>query len=374
MYNFSIEKIEKMEKLFAAVFIILNCLNFAFGQSRRAPNYSESSADFDKKETSAGNAQNRTEKAAEPKDEGEIIRVDTDLVVIPARISSRDGKIVSGLKREEFRIFENGVEQEIAYFSGEEQPFTVALVLDMSYSSIFKLKDIQDAAFAFTNQLRSPDKVMIVSIDERVNILCEPTNNRKVLKLAIEATKIASGTSFFAGLNVVINEKLKNIAGRKAIVVLSDGVDTTSRGVAPAEILSDISQKDILAFPVQYDTFNDVQKNRRETAQVFFDEDDRPYTIEAPPVAGERKEDYKRASEFLKQFSELSGGRVYRVSSSTNLSDAFANIADELRKTYSLGYYPSGERKNGDKYTLNVRVYRPNLVVRAKNGYFRRKN
>lgn len=363
-----------MGKLFAASFIILIILNFTFGQSRRVPNYSESSADFDKKETNTKNVQNKTVEAAESIDESETIRVNTNLVVVPARISSRDGRIVSGLKRAEFKIFENGVEQEIAYFSDEEQPFTVALILDMSYSSVFKLRDIQDAAFAFTNQLRPDEKVMIVSVDESIKILCEPTNNRKVLKLAIEATKIASGTSFFAGLNVVINEKLKNIAGRKAIVVLSDGVDTTSRNVSPDKILSDISQKDILAFPIQYDTFDDVHKNRKETAQVFFDDNDRPYTIEAPPIAGERKEDYKRADEFLKQFSEQSGGRVYRVSSSTNLTDAFANIADELRKTYSLGYYPNGERKSGVKYALNVRVYRPNLIIRAKNAYLRREN
>ncbi len=360
-----------MKRLFTVTFIIVSALNFIFGQSRRAPIYSESSADFDKTEAKAKNAQNKINAADEPKDESETIRVDTNLVVVPVRVSSRDGRIVSGLKREEFRVFENGVEQEIAYFSGEEQPFTVALVLDMSYSSVFKLKDIQDAAFAFTNQLRPDDRVMIVSVDERVNVLCEPTNNRKVLKLAIEAAKIASGTSFFAALNLVINEKLTRVAGRKAVVVLSDGVDTTSRSVSPDKILSDISRKDILAFPIQYDTYEDVQRNRKETAQVFFDDDDRPYTIEAPPIAGERKEDYKRANEFLKQLSGQSGGRVYRVSSSTNLTDAFANIAEELRKTYSLGYYPGGEIKNGVKYALNVRVYRPNLIVRAKNAYLR---
>lgn len=383
-----------MKKLFAIGFVILCALNISKAQSRRAVNYSESETAAESNEKKSRGRRNGTieinskpvnreaenktpvKKTIDEADEN-IIRVETDLVIIPARVSSRDGRPVVNLKREEFKIYENGVEQQLEYFSDEEQPFTVALVLDMSYSSVFKLKEIQNAALRFVgNQLRPRDRVMIVSINERVTVLCEPTNNRSALKLAIESTKIASGTSFFTALDLVLNEKLNSVAGRKAIVVFSDGVDTTSRAVKPEKILNDIAEGagDTLVFPIQYDTFGDVQKTKKETAQIFYDDDDRPYTIEAPPVRGERREDYRRADEFLKQFAEISGGRVYRVSSSTNLSDAFANIADELRKTYSLGYYPSGERGNGEKYAVKVRVYRPNLIVRARSNYVWRQN
>lgn len=379
-----------MKRFIAAAFVIFCAVNFTAAQSRRAVNYSESQTDEtnDKKRRARQNEAPQTvERLTERKlpanaaanggADADVIRVDTELVVIPARISSRDGRVVAGLKREEFKIYENGVEQEIAYFSDEEQPFTVALVLDMSYSSVFKLREIQDAALEFINrQLRPRDRVMVVSVDERVKVLCEPTNNRQALRYAVEATKIASGTSFYQALDLVLNEKLTRVAGRKAIVVFSDGVDTTSRSVKPEKLLKDIGENggDTLVFPIEYDTYADVLKTKKETAQIFYDDDDRPYAIETPPASGERREDYKRARRFLEDFSEASGGRLYRVSTSTNLSDAFAAIADELRKTYSLGYYPSGERKNATRYAVNVRVYRPNLIVRARNNYLWRQN
>ncbi|MBA2606971.1 MAG: VWA domain-containing protein [Acidobacteria bacterium] len=351
---------------------------FLFGQSNRVPNYSENSSEPNKGDSQKKSPENQTTeintKINERKLDDEIIRVETDLVVIPTSISERNGKRVANISKEEFKIFENGIEQEIAYFSNEEQPFTVALVLDMSYSSVFKLKDIQDAALVFISQLRPDDKVLVISFDEKVQVLCEPTNNRKILRLAIEGTKIASGTSFFSALDLVLNEKLNEIAGRKAIVVLSDGVDTTSQNSTALRILNDVSETDVLVYPVQYDTYDDVQKSRKESAQIFYDENDRPRAIEKPRTRGEREDDYKNAGEFLKEVSNQSGGRVYRVSSSSKLTQAFANIADELRKIYSLGYYPNVERKAGAKYTVKVRVYRPNLIVHAKNNYLWKQN
>ncbi len=184
-------------------FIVLLFFNNVFGQSGRVPVYSESSPE---KTDEKLDKQAVIEKTDGKLDE-DVIRIETDLVIIPAQISQRGGKPVTNLKKEEFKVFENGKEQDIAYFSNEQQPFTVALVLDMSYSSVFKLQEIQNAALTFVNQLRQNDKVMIVSFDEKVNVLCEPTDNRKVLKLAIEGAKIASGTSLYSAIDVVLSEK-----------------------------------------------------------------------------------------------------------------------------------------------------------------------
>jgi Ca-activated chloride channel family protein len=364
-----------MKRLAFIGFILLFGFNLSNAQSRRVSVYSESSAATDKK-----NFKNQTEtielinSPSEKKqaDESDVIRVDTDLVVIPTQVYSRDGKILPGLKREEFKIFEDGAEQELAYFSSDEQPFTVALVLDMSYSSIFKLEEIQQAAFTFINQLREKDKVMIISFDEKARVLCEPTNNRKVLRLAVEATKIQSGTSVYMALDLALNQKLDRIGGRKAVVLLSDGVDTSNGNLTAEDILKNIGDTDVLIYPIQYDTYDDVQKTRKETAQVFYDENDRPVVVEMPKKKGEREEDYKTANNFLNELANLTGGRVDKVSSTTNLNQAFARIADELRKIYSLGFYPSDKRKIGVRYRLKVRVYRPNLLVRARNSYIRK--
>lgn len=363
-----------MKRLAFIGLIMLFGFNLPKAQSRRVPDYSESSSTSNRNDSKPEIQTNDADKTPKRKDEDDVIRVDTDLIVIPTQIYDRGGKIVAGLKKEEFKIFDGGVEQELAYFSGEEQPFTVALVLDMSYSSVFKLEEIQDAAFTFINQLREKDRVMIISFDEKARVLCEPTNNRKVLRLAIEAAKIASGTSVYTALDLALNQKLNNIGGRKAVVLLSDGVDTSSQNLTAGDILKNIGASDVLIYPIQYDTYRDVQKTRKETAQVFYDDNDRPIVVEMPKKKGEREEDYKLANSFLDELANLTGGRVDKVSSTTNLNQAFARIADELRKIYSVGFYPGDKKKSGVRYALKVRVYRPNLLIRARNSYILKRN
>ena len=114
-----------------------------------------------------------------PTSDDEVIKVTTQLVSVPVRVMDKKGRFIGGLARESFRVFEDGVEQELAYFSNENEPFTVAMVLDMSYSTTFKIGDIQSAALAFIDQLRPDDKVMVVSFDQDVHLLCEPTSDRR---------------------------------------------------------------------------------------------------------------------------------------------------------------------------------------------------
>ncbi len=341
-------------------------------QSRRAKTYSESAptlekrSDKDKPETPSEINQTNSED--------EVIRVETDLIIVPTRVTERNGKSVANIKKPEFKIFENGVEQEVAYFNVENQPITVALILDMSYSSVFKLPEIQYAAFEFINQLKPDDKVMVVSFDEKPHILCEATNNRTALKLAINSTSISSGTGLYKTLDLVLNKKLNQVSGRKAIVLLSDGVDTSSGKLSASDVLKSSVETDVLVYPIQYDTYEDVQKSRKGSAEVRYDENDRPYSVQRAKIKGERLEDYKAADQFLNQLSEQTGGSVYKVADTFNLNSAFAKIADDLRKIYALGYYPSSERKVGVRYAIKVRVYRPNLVVKARSGYIFNQN
>lgn len=341
--------------------LVLTC--HLFGQSGRVTGYSETPS-----RPGQPPIQEKKAKAVEA-DDGDVIRVDTDLVVIPVQVSEKKGRPVVDLKQSEFKIFENGLEQEIAYFSDEDQPFTVALMLDMSYSSVFRLNEIQAAAWDFVNQLRENDRVMVVAFAGKVRVLCEPTNNRKVLRYAIEAARIDSGTALYTALDTVMADKFASISGRKAIVLLSDGVDTRSAGKGPASITDILQADSVLIYPIRYDTFDDVQKSRRKDAQIQYDDEDRPYTVERPREKGEREADYREARDFLKEMAERTGGRVYPVSSTKNLNTAFARIATELRKTYSIGYYPEALPQPGEKYAIKVRVYRPGLTVRARENY-----
>ncbi|MEJ7848029.1 MAG: VWA domain-containing protein [Pyrinomonadaceae bacterium] len=321
-------------------------------------------------------------------DSGELIKVDTGLVSIPVRVMDRKNRFIGGLVQQSFKIFENDTEQEIAYFSNESQPFTVALVLDMSYSTTFKITDIQNAAIAFIAQLRPEDKVLVISFDEETHMLCEATTDRKVIYNAIRQTKIATGTSLYEAVATTMNERLRSIEGRKAMVLFTDGVDTTSRTSHSMENLRDAMELDALIYPIRYDTFADVQamKNKpvinfpgttpKSTPPAMPENNPFPFPmpgtgpmIGTPGDKGTTAKEYADAEEYLNQLADRTGGRIYAAGTLGNLTSAFSRIASELREFYSIGYYPKDEVKPGDTRKIKVRVKQENVVVRARGSY-----
>jgi len=317
-------------------------------------------------------------------DDSDVIKVETNVVSIPVKVLDRSGRFIGGLTKENFKVFEDGVEQEIEYFSNEQQPFTVALVLDMSYSAKFKAEEIQSAALAFINQLRPNDKVLIVSFDEEIYVHCEATNDRKTLENAVRETKISYGTSVYDAMDLVINQKLKKIEGRKAIVLFSDGVDTSSRNVFEMQNLADALELDALIYSIQYDTFYEVQamKNKPVIQQPKTpspipskNKSPLPFPIPTNPgvgsmdVKGTTREEYQKADEYLNELANRTGGRLYKASTIANLSDAFSRIASELREYYSLAYTPKDETTVGKKHKIKVRVDRDGAIVKTRDSY-----
>ena len=317
-------------------------------------------------------------------DDGDVIKVETEIVSVPVKVSDRKGRFIGVLTKENFQIFEDGVPQEIEYFSNEQQPFTVALVLDMSYSTKFKIAEIQQAAMNFINQLRENDRVMVVSFDEQVYVHTQPTNDRQALQRAIRSTKIGYGTSLYEAVDLVINQKFRKINGRKAIVLFTDGVDTTSRRAHDLGNLSDALELDALVYPIQYDTFADVQamKNKPVIVQQPIPspiptQNKSPFPfplptggVGTPSSQGTTPEDYRKAGEYLNGMADRTCGRLYQADSTANLALAFSNIAAELREYYSLGYYPKDAATAGKKHKIKVRVNQPQgAVVRARDSY-----
>ncbi|MEP6924599.1 MAG: VWA domain-containing protein, partial [Pyrinomonadaceae bacterium] len=192
----------------------------------------------------------------------EIVRVDTNLVTIPVTVSDRDGRFVSDLKKEDFQIFEDGKLQNIEYFAATETPFTVALVLDTSLSASLKIDEIQTAAYQFVMGLRPADRVLIVSFDEEVRVLSEPTSDRETLRQAIKKTRFGGGTSLYEAVYAAF-KRMEKINGRKAIVLFTDGVDTTSRKTNDADNLYQAQEFEGLIYPIHYDTYEDVQAQLR---------------------------------------------------------------------------------------------------------------
>src|SRR5215213_3958675 len=155
---------------------------------------------------------------------GDVVRIDTTLVTVAASVLDRQGRFIPGLQREDFRVFEDGVEQPIAYFEPTDKPFTVALLLDVSASTRFHLWEIREAAIAFAKQLRPQDRVLVVTFSDEVLLLTEATNDLGVTSAVIETNaNPGSSTRLYDAVNLVVNERLNKIPGRKAIVLFTDG-------------------------------------------------------------------------------------------------------------------------------------------------------
>lgn len=326
-----------------------------------------------------GNSKSRTapstqneQPVTEEEEDSEIIKVETNLVTLPVSVLDRDGRFISNLEQQDFQIFDNGVQQKIEYFQSVESPFTIILLIDVSPSTQYHIDEIQDAAIGFINQLRPEDKVMVVSFDENVHVLSPITNDRKVLEEAIYQTDFGGGTSLFEAVDFVINRELKQIEGRKAVVLFTDGVDTTSYRASYQTTVHDAQETDALIYPIRYDTYRppQPQQTQQEQQQQGVGGSSRTsVTIGGRNVllGPASREEHEAGKRYLEELARNSGGRT--VEALNNLSGAFSNIANELRRQYSIGYYPEKIGQKGERRQIRVRVMRQNVVVRTKSGY-----
>lgn len=320
----------------------------------------------------------------------EILKIETNLVTMPVSVLDRDGRFVAGLQQRDFKVFENGVEQKVEYFQSVEKPFTVVLLIDVSPSTQYKIDEIQDAAISFINQLRRDDRVAIISFDEHVHLLASPTSNKNTLRNAIGQLQFGDGTSLYEAVEDVVNQYLKRIEGRKAVVLFTDGVDTTSRRASYQSTLNDVQEFDAIFYTIRYDTSGDMNggwagggNSRRGGGNGSLGDvigiilgggripsgggggRGRGY----PRRTGSSSQEYEEGRRYLEALAQNSGGRSFEAPTISNLDAAFSGIAEELRRQYSIGYYPESVGTVGERRQIRVRVARPNLVVRAKSSY-----
>jgi VWFA-related protein len=323
--------------------------------------------------------------------EGDVVRVNTSLVTVPVSVLDRQGRFIPDLQREDFRVFENGVEQSVAYWEPADKPFTVALLLDTSPSTQFHMWQIKEAAITFAKQLRPQDRVLIVSFNDQVLLLTEVTNDMNVVSAVIEQNaNMGNATRLYDAVHLVIKERLNKIKGRKAIVLFTDGVDTASFQANYASTMREVEELDALIYPVQYDTtdyLRAIQSVGQGNTTVVTTTSSGPFGIgtttsrvtygtprvtgpNGGPLPGATQADYDRANQYLKELADKTAGRLYHANDTTQLADAFSRIAEELRRQYSLGYYPQdGDASNAARRQIKVRVNRPNLAVKARDSY-----
>lgn len=312
-------------------------------------------------------------------EDDEVIRIDTNFVTLPVSVLDRDGRFIAGLRDRDFKIFENGEEQRVEYFASVETPFTVVLLLDVSPSTQYKIDEIRTAAISFVNQLRPNDTVMVVAFDEDYKVLTRPTSDRYRLQRAIEMANFGSGTSLYDAVGKTIDRELRDIPGRKAIVLFTDGVDTTSRAADYETTIRQVEEVDALIYPIRYDTYRQYAGSSQRRAPVRTGNiwaDILGSIIVGQTGGGVRSgakgtsaEEYRVGQTYLEELARYSGGRIFEADTVTNLDASFRSIAEELRRQYSLGYYPENAGERGERRRIRVRVMRPDVVVRTKSSY-----
>lgn len=325
----------------------------------------------------------------------EVLKIDTTLVTIPVSVLDRGGKFIPYLTKCDFHLYEDNVRQEVAEFSAVETPFNVVLLLDTSNSTSFKIEDIHDAAIAFTNQLRPNDRVMVVSFDSRITVHADFTSDRNILRQAILETHNGGSTRLYDAVEEVITRYLNPIQGRKAIVLYTDGVDTSSRRATDRSSIEMVEESDVLVYPIEFDTFEGMrgmgggrypQGGRNPLPNIWGIPGGRsPYPPSrrrwpfaswvVPPAPqiqigrGQGAGDYERAARYLQDLATHSGGTLYKGDSIVGISSAFVKIAEELRQQYAISYYPTNSAQDGTYRHLKIRASQSSWVIKAKAGY-----
>ena len=291
-------------------------------------------------------------------EEDDIVRVSTNLITVPAEVLDRNGRYIGNLTKNDFRIFENGVEQELAYFAPVEQPFTVALLLDVSGSTQTQLHAIRSAANTFIKRLRPNDRLLLVSFDGKINVLTEAVTLAQLRQKRLRLDALNDGTLLYDTVGFTLNQRLASIQGRKAIVLLTDGVDSGSKQ-SHKQNLRDAEEANVVIYTVRYNTLPQLPQRLSQ----ILNPKARAH-VEARMI-----KEYAAGASYLQTLAEKTGGRLYHAETLSDVPNAFSAITEELGRQYSLGYYPKGSAKSGEKREIKVKTRLPNLVVRARQSY-----
>lgn len=310
----------------------------------------------------------------------DTIKVATNLVSVPTIVSDRNGRYIPNLNQSDFSILQDGSPQAIEFFAATEEPINVALLIDTSQSTRPVLGDIKDSAKSFVKLLLPQDKAMIVSFDYDTHILSGLTSDQEQLKKAIKQAEIPDrmfGTTLRDAVYQTVNNTFKGLAGRKAIILLTDGKDAGSR-IASRELLYKLEESDTLIYTVFFKTdqrqqmrqFNRFPRGGGRGGGIFgggFP------PMQRPNPRNERREERveeenRAAEEFLRRMSDLTAGRLYS-SKDGKLKKTFAMIVEELRYQYRLGFYPPEDNAENTLHNIKVKVERQDAVVRSRGSY-----
>jgi len=269
--------------------------------------------------------------------EDEVLTVDSSTVLLNATILDNNGKSATGLKREQFSVFENGVQQQISYFSAAETPFAAVILIDTSGSMESRISIARAAAINFLTGLRANDSAAIYRFSSKVELIQDFSGsqdiNESVFELRADGMTALNDSIFKSA-----EELKKRPEKRRAIIVLSDGEDTSS-GKSADKALKTALDAGALIYTIDMSSMDSNTRQRVQNQGI------------------------------LRNFAEKSGGKFVATPGGAALRQAFKGIVDELGIQYTLGYEPTNLQKDGKWRAIELRVARPNLTIRTRKGY-----
>ena len=305
--------------------------------------------------------------------------VEVDIVPIIATVRNDDGQLVADLSREDFVLEEEGRRQEIEYFAREaDLPLTIGLLVDSSMSQRRILQEEREASYQFLQQVLRPEKdlVFVISFDVDVELLQDLTNDLTPLQASLEEVQVPSGgdrgqrigTVLYDSVFLSSDEIMQEQSGRKALILLSDGVEVRSLVDSNAAIEA-AQRSDTVIYGIRYYD-EDSYSGGGWGGMSRGGGQGRSGRFPGPGPGGTRGGRPPDGKEVLEELSEETGGRLFEVSKKLSLSQIFEEIEEELRSQYILGYTPKEAESNGDYRRITVKTRNKKLKVQSRAGYY----
>jgi Ca-activated chloride channel family protein len=259
------------------------------------------------------------------------IRVDTNLVLIPVTVTTPLNQVVTGMEKEQFRLFEDKTEQNVTHFSSEEQPVSLGMVFDVSGSMGNKLHKARQAAAQFFRTANPEDEFFLVTFNDRPELVIPFTTNTEEIQNRLTFTQAKGRTALLDGVYLAMHEMKKARNPRRAILLISDGADNSSR-YTPSEIRNVVREADVIIYGIGI--FEPVHSRNRSAEE-----------LSGPSMLGE--------------IAEQTGGRHFPVENLNDLPDIAAKVGVELRSQYMLGYLPTNQSRDGKYRRVEVKLVQP---------------
>ena len=286
----------------------------------------------------------------------DVIKIDSRLVNLNVRVTDNAGKLIPDLSKADFRVFEDNVEQEVVRFEPVTSPVAVVLLLDASGSTKDRWKVIRKAAKTFIDTLSPNTPIAVAAFTRRFLMICDFSCDRRVMKERIDDTKnLQSGTAFYDATWSAMNLFKEVKEQRKAIVVMTDGVDNSlsSEDYEPKhpfdELFARISQDEVTIYPIYFDT---------------------EYQVVVKQRGSDTHESYVTARQQLQKIADETGGTLFKADKAEDLEGVYQRVASELQTLYSVSYNPADKNYNGNWRSVGVKVKNGIAVARTKRGFY----